>query len=153
MAPAASSQLSPENDEALTTPSNSAATAVGAAGMKARNRLLSSPTVAGASTSSNRRKASVAPIPSSVMVRPSAAVSAAGLAVAPSGAPSASRRGDEAGGEIGDRPGLVVEAVHRRSVGAATTTARVAPAGAGSWTGLLRHAATSDNVHGSTLRA
>ena len=55
--------------------------------MKARNRLLSNPTVAGASTSSNRRKASGAPIPSSVMVRPSAA----GLAVAPSGAPSASR--------------------------------------------------------------
>ena len=91
MAPAASSQLSPEKDEAPTTPSNSAATAVGAAGMKARNRVLSSPTVAGASTSSKRRKASLAPIPSSVMVRPSAAVSAAGLAVAPSGAPSASR--------------------------------------------------------------
>ena len=54
------------------------AAAVGAAGMKARNRGLSRPTVAGAITSSKRRNASAAPSPSSVMVRPSAAASAAG---------------------------------------------------------------------------
>ena len=50
-APAASSQLSPENVPAVTAASNRAETTVGAAGMKARKRGLSRPMVAGTMTS------------------------------------------------------------------------------------------------------
>ena len=109
----------PENDDALTTASKSALAAVGAAGMKARNRGLSRATVAGTITVSKRRNASATPSPSSVMV----AAERGGQRVRSGGGaewrPAGQAVGHEAVGQCRQEAGVVVEAVHRRSVRAA----------------------------------